>query len=128
MIAEHELAFIIACKSENPLKAVRECYEEHYLKTDIKDKDGVITNILAKICEKYCEYSVTQLVNDLCPDNNWNSHNDDYWLNALERLINKICFTKSSDFGPEVHFWYETNRAINSRVSEQTSKKSGKYD
>lgn len=92
-----ELLFIRACKSLNPSVRVKSVYRRFYA---IEPKSIYIVYALIKICDKYLKISLTDIINDLNPDNSWKyiETKMDYYDRVMSVLISKIRFAKVEVF------------------------------
>ena len=83
--------FIRACKSRRYQKRIYSVYRRFYC-NDLH-VDFYIAKILSQICDKYLNFTVSDLVTDYHPDNLWKcgaSKADDHWTTTVKILTTKI--------------------------------------
>ncbi len=85
-----EVRFVAACKSLSPRQAVLKVYEQDYL--DNADPYPYLAVILSQIVEKYQLTSITDLLNEMSPGQEWlyrdeNSKGDDSWFKKVTYIL-----------------------------------------
>lgn len=96
--------FILACKSIQPRGNVLDVYKEHYLKTDTPYIHIVV--ILTQIVEKYNLITVSNLINNMSPTQEWmyvdeevkDNENEAWFAKTANILISAIRFSARDKF------------------------------
>ncbi|AUR91667.1 hypothetical protein NVP1161O_225 [Vibrio phage 1.161.O._10N.261.48.C5] len=87
--------FIEACKSEDPMTALKEVAREYY----DNDTDYVITGELSTICDKHGLITNEEITNNFYKPLTWDEYEGrDFKKVLLNLYIEKIRWTKSSVF------------------------------
>lgn len=90
--------FIRACKAKNPSGRVHSVYRRFYMISDRSQCEGYIADILVQICEKHQLLTLTQLINQLSPANEWMYPGETYWQKVCQVLISTIGHTRMDKF------------------------------
>tara|TARA_R110002072_G_scaffold299355_1_gene474686 strand:+ start:1313 stop:1645 length:333 start_codon:yes stop_codon:yes gene_type:complete len=90
--------FIRACKSRNPKKRVLSVYRRFYCSRD--NVEFYVAGTLTDIVDKNLDYSASDMLSDMNPDNAWRWVEGDasYWERVNAVLISKIRLSKIDKF------------------------------
>ena len=89
-----EQLFIRACKSKDSYTRLKSVYKRYYLYNDDWEHHTLL--ILSKICDKYLNLSVVDIISGLAPGQHFKAGN--YTQRSLDYLIIQIAHTEIKRF------------------------------
>lgn len=96
---KREQLFIRACKSNSSQFRLKRLYQKFYYS---KYSDHHLMLILVEICEKYCPFTVSDILVEVSPAQHWvlnySKTEYDFYSHAIRVLTNKIKFSKKDCF------------------------------
>ena len=88
---------IRACKSTNPRQRLLSVFRRFYLHTSKPERHLIV--VLSRICDEYCPFNTSDLVEKLSPQNRWMYvDGSDFYSACIGVLITKIRLTKAIKF------------------------------
>lgn len=88
---------IRACKSSNPRRRIESVFRRFYLHTSNPERHIIV--VLSRICDEYCQFTTSDLIERLSPQNRWmHADGSDFYSACIGVLISKIRLSEAVDF------------------------------